>query len=368
MEKSSLTKRVERWFIFISPIVSLILIIFLYNMLSEKTTTRVITSTLTPFIFSFLIAWILNPVVVKLCDKFKIQRWLSTLIVVTAIIGAIVLLVMWFIPQLTKQFAFLSTYFPSVAPEITKTIEEITTKLNFELDKDFFKLIDEELTGMLKSVFSNGVKVISSSFSILGNVVSSLFVALMVLMAGIYILIDFDKFNKAVYRVVPARMKDDFDFLQKETNRVVVGYLRGLIVETIIVGILAYIALSILKIEGALVFAVIIGITNILPYFGPYIGAIPVSLFALTDSVQLFIMVGIAVIIVQQIDGIIIKPKVFGKTTDVHPAISIIAIILFGKIFGFIGVVFAIPIAGFTIIIIKFVYNKMLIKYPEKLR
>ncbi len=368
MEKTRLAIRVERWFRFTAPIITMIFLILLYNMLSEKSLVRSVINTLSPFLFSFLIAWLLNPLVVFFSEKFKLKRWVSTLIVIVGIITLLVLMFMWVIPQFIDQFTFLSDYLPKVISELTQNIEELASKVNIDLDSSYVKEIENEITALVKTLFSGSVSLISSSLSIVGGVISGVFITLMMFMAGIYILIDFDKFNARVNSIVPSRFKEDFDFLASETNRVVVGYLRGLIVETVLVGIMAYVAFLIAGIEGALVFGVIIGITNIIPYLGPYVGAVPVALFALTESVQLFVIVVIIVIVVQQIDGIIIKPKVFGKTTDVHPSVSIIAIILFGEIFGFIGVVFAIPIAGFTIIIIKFVYNKLLEKYPEQLK
>ncbi len=368
MKEVFLKDRVERWFRVTAPIVTMILLVLLYNMLSQKHMIRTIISTLYPFLFSFLIAWLLNPMVFSISKKLKVQRWLATLIVVIMIVGIIVLMIMWFVPQLTSQFSFLSSYLPSIIPNISDNLEGFANTLNIDFNNSYVQSIEKEVSGVVSAAFSSGVSLISSSVSIVGGVVSTIFIGLMMLMAAVYILIDFDKLVVGIDKVVPKRMKEDFRFLKTEVNRVVVGYLRGLIIETIIVGALAYVAFLIVGIEGALLFGVIIGFTNIIPYFGPYIGAIPVSLFALTDSIQSFVIVAVIVIVVQQIDGIIIKPKVFGKTTDVHPSISIIAIILFGKIFGFIGVVFAIPIAGLTIIIIRFVYKKLLIKYPEILK
>ncbi len=368
MEKTRLAVRVERWFRVTAPIITMIFLILLYNMLSEKALVWSIIDTLSPFVFSFLIAWLLNPLVVFFTDTFNIKRWLATLIVIVGIITFLVLMFMWVIPQFIHQFTFLSDYLPKVVDDISTNVEAFAQKVNIDLDSSYIKEIENEITELFKALFTGSVSLISSSLSIVGGVISGLFLTLMMLMAGIYILIDFDKFNEKLYGIVPSKLKNDFDFLASETNRVVVGYLRGLIVETILVGVMSYIAFVIAGIEGALVFGVIIGITNIIPYLGPYIGAVPVGLFALTESIQLFVIVVIIVIVVQQVDGIIIKPKVFGKTTDVHPSVSIISIILFGEIFGFLGVVFAIPIAGFTIIIIKFVYNKLLEKYPEQLK
>lgn len=362
----NLSNKLEKWVSIIAPIVTMILVIVLYDKLADKKMLGVIIRTLSPFVFSFLIAWLLNPLVVGLSTKFKLKRWLSALIVVIGVILVIVLIILWIIPHLAQQFSQLLDYVPTAMDKLEVNAGNLTR--NLPIENKYVVAVQNEIDNMLSTLFSSGLDLVSYSISAVGGFISSLFIGFMIFMASIYILIDFDKFSAKLYNVIPNRAKDDYVFLRDRINKVVVGYLRGLIVETIIVAIIAYVALSIAGVEGALVFGVIIGITNIIPYFGPYIGAVPVAIFALTDSVKMFVIVIIITIVVQQIDGIIIKPKVFGKTTDVHPSVSIISIILFGKIFGFIGVVFAIPIAGFTIIIVKFVYSKLLEKYPEYLK
>ncbi|MFV0498664.1 MAG: AI-2E family transporter [Bacilli bacterium] len=368
MKNINLINRIERWFVIVSPIITLILLVILYNLIADKSIFNTIINAIAPFLFSFLIAWLLNPMVVKLCSLLQIKRWVATLIVFIGILAMISLIFIWVIPQLISQFAFLSEDLPVIASDINDSVEKIIENNHFNFSADYLTKISNQISDAFVKTFSDGLKLFSSSVEFVGGVVSTIFMGVMALMAGIYILIDFNKFSSGLDKIIPSRMKDDFNFLKKEINRVVIGYLRGLIIETLLVGLLAFCAFKVLSIEGALVFAVIIGITNIIPYLGPYIGAIPVTLFALTTSPKLMIIIIVIIIVIQQIDGIIIKPKVFGKTTDVHPSISIISIILFGRIFGFIGIVFAIPIAGFTIIIIKFVYSKLLKKYPEILR
>ncbi len=359
---------VEKWLKVVMPIITLILIIILCNLISEKEVVGTIFRTLLPFIFSFLIAWILNPAVEKISERFKLPRWLSALIVIVVIICVVAGMIIVIIPEMVDQVTYLVKYVPNIEPAITESFETIEDFIGSDFNFDIFDRFGDDISEFIKNIFSGSLEVISTSFTIVGGVISSVFIAFMVAMASVYILIDFNKLTAKVNRVIPSRMKKDFKFLSKEVNRVIVGYLRGLIIETFIVGFLAYIAFLIFGVNGALVFGAIIGITNIIPYIGPYVGAVPVSIFALTESFQLFIIVIILVIVIQQIDGIIIKPKVFGKTTDVHPALSIIAIILFGNIYGIIGVIFAIPITGLIIIAAKFIYSKLLIKYPDVLR
>ncbi len=291
MKEKDFMERVERWFRVTAPLITFILILVLYNMISAKTTFSVIIKTLSPFLFSFLIAWLLNPLVVSLTKRFKIKRWLASLIVLLVVFAILILIVMWIVPQLFDQFASLVNYLPNTVPKISGNLEDVSSSFNIDYESQYIDTIKSEFTNLFSSLFTSGVKIVTSSLNVVSSFVSSLFIMFMVLMASIYILIDFDKFIIGVNKLVPERMQEDFTFLRKQTNRVVVGYLRGLILETIIVAIIAYIAFAIFSIEGALVFAVIIGLTNIIPYFGPYIGAIPCFLLRVYIYLRLFMFI-----------------------------------------------------------------------------
>ncbi len=368
----SLIRLSGRWLSVIFPLIVIILLIIIFNLISQFEAVSIIFSTLAPFIFSFLLAWILNPIVYKISKKYKLPRWVATVITLLIIILLIVAMFLIIIPEMVYQIKVLIRYVPNIEPAIRDIVNNIEPYLGQNVDVSIFDEIVKNISKVFEKIVSGSLDVITSSISFVGDVLSSIFIGFMIVMAGIYILLDFEKISLKIHSIVPQRMNEDFKFLSKEINRVIVGYLRGLIFETIIVTILSYIsiyiAFQIFGAKGALVFACIIGLTNIVPYIGPYIGAIPVSIYALTISFNLFIFIAIIVIVVQQIDGIIVKPKVFGKTTDVHPALSIIAIILFAKLFGLLGIILAIPITGLVIILIRFVYGKLLIKYPKILK
>ncbi len=367
-----LIKISTRWLRIIFPVIVMILLLVLFDFISKYRTVIVVLNTLAPFVFSFLLAWILNPIVNKIANRLKCPRVVSTLITIILLIVILTGMFLIIIPEMIYQIKVLIKYVPNVEPAFREIISNIEPFLGGKVDITIFDKLIENVSNIFESIISGSFDVITSSISFVGSVISSIFIALMVVMAGIYILLDFDNISKKTHSLVPKRFKDDFDFLSDEVNRVIVGYLRGLIIETVLMIILSYIsfyvAFQFFGAKGALVFACIIGLTNVVPYIGPYIGAIPVSIYALTISFKLFIIVAIVVVVVQQIDGIIIKPKVFGKTTDVHPALSIISIILFANLYGIFGVIFAIPITGLVIVAIKFTYNKLLIKYPDKLK
>lgn len=367
-----LIRTTSRWLRVLFPLITIILLIVIFNMVTGFESIGIIVSTLAPFVFSFLLAWILSPAVKKLSEMLKVPRWASTLIVLTFLILCTVGIFLIIVPEMVFQIKELIKQIPSIENGILELINYLEPKFGGKVDFSVLDNAIEDMSQILETVLSGSLDIITSSITFVGEIVASLITGLMVVTAGVYLLLDFEGISKKLYGLVPKRFKGDFNLLSRDINRVIVGYLRGLIIETIIICILSYISFSILfsiyDLRGALVFAFIIGITNIIPYIGPFIGAVPVGIFALAVSFKLAVITCLIVLVIQQIDGIIIKPKVFGKTTDVHPAISIISVILFAKLYGFFGIIFAIPIAGLFIIIIKFVYSKLMIRYPEILK
>ncbi len=363
---------VHRWLNFILPIVSLIIIIFLYNILSEFRIFSIVFNTLLPFVLSFLLAWILNPVVTAIERKTKIPRTIISVVIMLTVLLVISGIFILVLPVLYSQIRSVAYYLADLDDEAITFLRNLNERLPFQINvessNDLFKDISEQISVYLLNFVDHGADVVFQTLSILGVFVKVVIITLMIFTVSVYILIDFNNSREKFYSLIPSKYLSDVKYLIRKSNLVIVGYIRGIILETIIMFILSYIAFAILGIEGALVFAVIVGITNIVPYIGPYIGAIPVGVYALIDSPRLFITVSIFILILQQFDSLILKPKIFGKTNAIHPAITVIAFILFAQLYGFVGILFAIPITGLVIVITKFIYEKLVEKYPYILK
>ncbi len=361
-----------KWAKIILPIITIILVIFLYKLGQEFEFLSIIVSTFIPFIFSIIIAWVFHPFVTKLEEKYKIPRTISSILVILfcaiMLIGVFVLVIPVMITQIYNVILLVTENTDAIAEFFVDFANYIPIENFDESINSFFEGLEGQTSNYMLDLVKRAGDVLSSTVSILGSIAKTMLIVLMTFMVSLYLLIDFGNVRKMIYSVVPSKIKSDIQFLNKEANTVIVGYIRGLVVESFIIFLISYVAFLILGIEGAVGFALIIGITNIIPYIGPFIGAVPVGAYAIFDSLNLFIIVAIIILVIQQLDSLVLKPKVFGKTNAIHPALVIIAFLLFGQLYGFIGVVFAVPFTGLVIVIVKFAYKKLLDKYPHVLK
>jgi len=150
--------------------------------------------------------------------------------------------------------------------------------------------------------------------------------------------------KKVSYAYLPQKFVDRMILLLQEANKIFGGFISGKIIDSAIIGVLCYIGMLILNIPYALLISVIVGVTNVIPYFGPFIGAIPsILLLLMVDPVEA-IWFGVFVLILQQIDGNIIGPKIIGESTGLSAIWVVFSVTIFGGIFGFVGMLLGVPL------------------------
>ncbi|WP_407058440.1 AI-2E family transporter [Paracerasibacillus soli] len=159
-----------------------------------------------------------------------------------------------------------------------------------------------------------------------------------------YFLNDYEKIKSYVKSLLPERYQAQCSDMIHAIDKSLGGYIRGQFIICFFVGFTTYIAFQFLGIKYPLLLAIIMGLTNIIPYFGPIIGAIPVLAITITISTKLVIYALIAIFIIQLIEGNLLSPYIVGKSTAIHPIIIIFVLLLGGQISGVLGMIFAVPI------------------------
>lgn len=323
-----------------------------------------------PFTIAFLIAWSLEPFV-KALENRKVKRKLAVMIVLTVIVLAILGFILLVVPVFVVQVQELVKY----APNINSTINDVIEKSNEYFNIDLSNLHLEQFTSwdyylnqdFIQKAFSGGLSILTTAFGVISGILFFIVSAFIVVCASIYMMIDFDKTILRIYAVLPKRMHSDTDVIVNGFYRIIVEFFRSSIVITIILFILTWITFSIIGLEGAVVLALIVAITNLIPYIGPYVGSVPALIVALTIDFKTMVIVLIAILILQQLESSFIRPKLMGSSLEIHPAIGLMSVVLFGALFGIIGMIFAMPIMGMVILIIKLFYGKLVKKYPDVL-
>ena len=224
--------------------------------------------------------------------------------------------------------------FPDVRPYVEKAYEELS---NFFTGKpDNAQAIFSHLQN-LAAFFTNGIW---NTVTIVKNILIGLIVMVYLLnLKGVLK----RQFRKLLFALFSRKKAKNIIEEMQYVHHVFGGFILGKIIDSIIIGILTFFVLSIMRMPYTLLVSVIVGVTNVIPFFGPFIGAIPCFFLILLTSPVQCLYFAVAILIIQQIDGNIIGPKVLGDSTGLSSFWVLFSILLFGGLFGFVGMIIAVP-------------------------
>ena len=340
---------------------------------------------LSPIFLGIMFAYLLNPLV-KLIEKyftkyivdyiykkvFKKAKGKARVARLTAIFTtyllAIILIVLFFkfvVPSLFESINLMLTNVPVYINNIYDYFKDV-----LKSNPDLMGLVDNmsaditQFTGslMLPSMDTLMVNItagISSLFKWLINIIIGLIVS-------VYLIYDKDSFvagtKKILKATLPSRFYDMTMTTLQSVDKVFGGFMVAKIIDSVLIGVITFIVISLFKIPYALVISVIVGVTNIIPYFGPFIGAVPCALLLLLISPAKSLTFCILILLIQQFDGNILGPKLIGDRTGMKSFWVLFSILLFGGLFGFVGMIFGVPVFAVIYSVAGNLINKKLAK------
>lgn len=305
-----------------------------------------------PFIVAFALAYAVYPIARKL-QELGLPKWLAIAIVCFLGLGFIATIVILIVPMLYDQILlFLSN--------ISVLIADISSKyeLNLGVLQSSISEISSNIMKSIGTYISDGaVNVVNASISVITNLVIIIF-------SAVYFLIDMESIRKTVKKKLSKTHKKIYNYVKILDNELG-NYCIGL-GQNIIVQLFEYtFVFFIIGHPNYLVLGILASFTTIIPYFGAFIVDVLALLIASIISTKLFILTLIVVLICPQIDGYIIGPKIYGKTNQLHPLVSIFAVFAGGILGGFWGIVLSLPIAIIIISSVKFFWPDINTKIEE---
>ena len=353
---SKLKLQFKRGMTYFLVIVACILVYFaMLRIEAISNTFSKILDILKPVLYGCLIAYFLNPIVRKV-DQYlvpaleknmknkekakNLSRSIGVAAAVVIMIAVVTALINMMIPELINSIRNLIFTLPSQINQLVKQVNNI-------------KLDDSTMTSMLKNAMNeastslqnwirtdllNKVNELMTHLTVgLYTLVMEMFHAVVGVIVSVYILFGKEKFisqsKKAAYAIFPAERANLFIHIAVKTNEIFGGFIIGKIIDSIIIGILCFVGTSILNMPYAMLVSVIVGVTNVIPFFGPYIGAIPSAiLIALTNPMKGIYFL-IFILLLQQFDGNILGPKILGNSTGLSAFWVIVSILLWGGLF-----------------------------------
>lgn len=307
---------------------------------------------ITPFLLAVLLSIMLFPVV-KYLEKQGLTRVMGIAAVYLFIIAFCLLFCLNLLPSLFKEIQGLAAVLPEYTERILLFFEEIEKQYQkYDLPPGIRLAMDENIRQMQQALVIN----LENFSQFLVMMLSQAFGLLLIPIISFYLLRDCSVIKEKLLDILPDKYRLRMDITVDEIGKTLGAYLRGVVIISLFVGGLVYGGLLVLKIKFALFFAIINGLTNIIPYFGPLIGAFPLVIIAYLQSPGLVWKVIVLIMIIQQIESQFIAPQVLGRNLGFHPLTVIIALLLGGKFLGFFGLVFIIPILAILRVILRYFF------------
>lgn len=329
----------------VKSIMAVLFFIFLFFLLIIS------NSIIKPILISFLFAYILKPFVNMLTAK-GINRRVSAFLAIIIILGILSVIFIYVIPGIASDVLGII----GNIDEYNNRISDFVNKAGYNRLPQYLKNIigqstsniQNAVTDYLKSLFN---RIIDFSIGIPTYILIPVFIY--------YFLTDSSYFVNLLKSLIPVNVRDKAVELGHEIDRITGQFIRSQILLSFIIAIMTFVVLLILKIKYPLIIALINGITNIIPYFGPVIGFIPALICASSESVNKAVIVTAAFLAIQEFESSIIAPKLIGESIGIHPVFIMVILLLGGKYFGVLGLILSVPAAGIVKVSYKYIIRNL---------
>lgn len=304
-----------------------------------------------PFLISCLIAYLLYPITLKIHAQ-RIHKGLAVIIIYVVFFGGIAFLVYNLYPITIYQLRELNEQLPQLVEMYESIIYQLYESTSF-LPEAVHDKIDQLIYTIEYSVENMINKLIGGVTKLFDVIVVITVIPVLVF----YFLKDYEKIKRYIKRFIPNQHRQHIGKLAHAIDESLGNYIRGQLIVCFFVGVTTWIVFELIGVNYSLVLAIIMGFTNIIPYFGPIIGLIPAVAIAVTKSTKLVVLVFISVLGIQIIESNFLSPIIVGKSINIHPVAIIFALLVGGQIGGVVGMVVAVPM----LTIIKVVVQHLLV-------
>lgn len=334
---------------------------------------------LSPFLVGAFIAFILYPLVRFFYRQIfkdkchmksdKLAKWLSILISYIIAIGIIAILMVFILPQLYTSITDIVDKLPVWYNNVTTFIESFE---NNHADLGFidYNVINEHLTSLYPKILSYLTDTLTNLLPYVVNTSMAIvkgFINLIIsIMVSVYMISDhkniFYQFKRLLYAIFPKQGADTARTICRESTNIFLKFMYGKAIDSLIIGIICFICMTIFKFPYTVLISVIVGITNMIPYFGPYIGGVLGGIIIVIVNPLQVIFFAILILIIQQFDGLFLGPKILGNSTGLKPLWVIFAIVVGGAMFGVLGMFLGVP----TMAVICYILNIVVEHFLKK--
>ena len=340
-----MTKKIYK----IIELIGILLIVFLSIKLFPylKNIISLLVKILLPFLISYTLAFIIEPLILKLEDM-KINRKIAVILILILFLIIIYACTKYLIPLFIKQIEELLKILPSYLDKLSLIFDKISRKYNIIFNEKIINV--NKISDFLNTKITNFL----SYFNVfVQKIFSYVILVIIIPVLTIYFMNDFKNIELVIKDFLVKRGKNEvYDVLSK-SKKAIRQYFKGMMIVIILLTISSTIVFMFLRIDYAFLFGLIIGITDIIPYIGPYIGGVIVGVFVLVSRPEKLIYIIISILVLQLIESNFLVPKIQCKTLKTNPILVILSVTFFGEILGIFGMLIAVPLEKIIEIIVN---------------
>ena len=367
-------KNKKKWYILdgshVQLLIVLIVAILFYVGLNHFSVVTVrinqFMGVLSPFIVGFAIAYLLNTPMCfferKLFPNHRFKRALSILLVYVLAFAVVSILLGLIVPQVVQSVKDLAGNMQTYLTSLDQLVQDLTEQ--FDLDADAINDMFGNFQNMISNMTAKAAEALPQLLDVGFAIGSGVIAGITALISSIYMLAGKDRLvpqlKKLLYATVSKRRSDWLLGVCGQANRVFVGFINGKIIDSAIIGVLCFILCAIFRIPYPMLVSVTVGVTNVIPFFGPIIGAIPCLFILVIVDPWAALRFFALVIGLQQFDGNILGPKILGDSTGLSAIWVLISIVTCGGLFGFPGMILGVPTFAVLYALVREWVNKRL--------
>jgi predicted PurR-regulated permease PerM len=305
---------------------------------------------LSPFVLAGVLAYVLNPLL-KLLIRKGFRRVAALGLIYLVVFLALAVAIGGLIPVVINELTRLAEFLPGYFAEVQRWALGLQERYSqVQLPPAVRQAIDDAVL----SIQSQAIGMIARLAQSILGVFSAAFGLVLAPLLSFYLLKDLHGLRAGLRRVIPAQDRDASFRLLSDVDKVLSGFVRGQLTVALIVGSLVAVALTLLGIRFAVILGIFAGVTNIIPYFGPILGAIPILAVASASSTLDLLKAFVAVAVVQQLESQLISPRVIGRNVGLHPLAVVFALLAGFELYGILGMLLAVPIAGVIRVLVDY--------------
>lgn len=337
-------------------VLTLLIVVIIYFLFQIRPILQLITDFLgtifIPFFFAMVVSYLLNPIVNVLAVRM-VPRAIAVLLIYLVFVFCVVILIMNMVPLIEHQLNEIIEHFPEWNFQVQRMVQEYNDHGREWLPVSVQRGIEESLRELENSLGS----VLTRFMSGIGTTINQMFLAFVVPFLAFYMMKDVHEIENRVLRWLPRNRRSEMIRLFRNIDQALGNYIRGQFLVCMVVGILAYIGYLFIGMPYALLLASFVSLFNIIPYLGPFLGAIPALLVALAFSPSMILGVIIVNLIIQMLEGNVISPQIVGRSLHLHPIMIIFALLVGDEIGGLIGLILAVPVFAVGKVIVEHVFE-----------